>query len=195
MNYADINYVSIHGKYIAVNEGLDEEEIVEDLHELLVFDGGKNPQKFEYDSYLKISYPTNGLELDGVTVRCGKENAVDMDHVFDCYIYGTFGSNHVPGRQIINIRGGSSDVTIIGKIACHGKECDVIIGDWSDKSKKASRNITIDLKSTDGKPVKVCIGHAADITLRGDCQKAYFPSLGLKLRWWKQFFQYHFLSK
>lgn len=192
MNDSGINYFSIFGKYFAVNSGTDAEEIVEEPPELLVFDGGHNIPNFDYDSYLKVSYPTNGLELDGVTVRCGKENVLDMDHVFDCYIYGSFGSNKKPGKQIITIKGGSSDITVEGKILCHGKLCDVTIGDWSDQSSLTSRDIVINLKSSDGRPVKVRIGRAADVKLLGDCKKSYLQSIMLKIHWWKKYFTQKF---
>jgi hypothetical protein len=47
-------------------------------------------------------------------------------------------------------------------------------------------NITLDIKSTDGKPVRVILGRVdgKTITLLGDCQIDKWGSLKLKTYWW-----------
>jgi hypothetical protein len=97
---------------------------------------------------------------------------------------GDFGVNGWKGLHAFTIKGGSSNIHISGLIHSRGSETDVDIGGWSDQTYNKSTNIFVDVKHIDGKPVRVRIGRATNVTLGAGCKEDKLGSLGLTAYWW-----------
>lgn len=143
-----------------------------------------------YASIAKFS-GAKGIKLSDVNFSQGRENSVDINNgANNIELSGHFGRLDINNSeafipdQVITIKGGSKNVIVRGIIHSHGDRCEIQIGNWSDQSYDNSTNITLDLTSSDGKPVIVQVGHAKNVTLLGDCKLDKWGSLKLKAYWW-----------
>jgi hypothetical protein len=119
---------------------------------------------------LKLSFAKN-IVVHNVIVDaggCQKENAVDMNRLCsnvvmtDCTLYS--------GKQnALTIKGGCRDITIENlKIVAGSGNCDIELGNWSDQSQEPVTNVKfINVTRTDGKPVRLRVGNAKNITIIG----------------------------
>ena len=137
------------------------------------------------DDVLKLSHAQNIL-VEAVTVNAGgiqRENAIDMNRICVdvivryCILYS--------GKQnALTIKGGCRDITIENVQIVPGTgQCDVELGGWSDQSRDYVLNVKlINVTRTDGKPVRLRIGHAKNVTIEGgNVKENKFESSMLKL--------------
>lgn len=189
---SDINYFSIgrtpqeiadnKPNTYTVDVGLPSQHNVDELPSDLKFDPD-NPSI--YNDILKFSGAANVSLLNGVVVAQGKEDSVDMNRFCtNITLQGDFGMGNVQGNSAFTIKGGSKDIQLFGTIHNRNKETDVDIGNWSDQTYDESTNISVHVNHADGKPVRVRIGRASNITLGENCKEDKFGSLQLKAYWW-----------
>lgn len=141
-----------------------------------------------YASILKICHPTFPIEIDDLVLSQASENCLDIDDK----VHGVkltnvnFGVGGGQGDQVITIKGDATNIYISGVLHTRGKRggVDVDIGNWCDQTYAMSKNIVLDLRHIDGKPVNVRIGRATNVTLRGSCKKMVWSSINLKIYWW-----------
>jgi hypothetical protein len=139
------------------------------------------------DDVLKLSHATSVL-VEEVVVDAGglqKENAIDMNRV--CSDVVVRKCKLVSGKQnAVTIKGGCYDITLDGVDIVPGTgHCDIELGNWSDQSQDYVRDITLrDVKRTDGKPVRLRVGHAKNITIiGGNVKEDKLASLMVKIYW------------
>lgn len=141
----------------------------------------ENPS--QYAAILKVSHST-GIHGIALTVSNGQENSVDINVCKDMTLSGVYGLSGVTADQCITIKGGSESIYVAGVINCNGSRADVQIGDWSDQEDALSKNVTLDLVRADGKPVKVQVGRATGIVLKGSCVRSWWSDFLLTAYWW-----------
>lgn len=177
----DYNYYSVGASSITVNAGGPDTYNVDKLPDDLVF--APDPNK-KHSDILKFSQSVDQT-LDGVTVSQGLEDAVDMNNrCRNIVLKGDFGVNGWKGLHAFTIKGGVENIRISGLIHSRGSETDVDIGGWSDQCYNLSKNIFVDVKHSDGNPVRVRIGRATSVTLGAGCKENKLASLGLTTYWW-----------
>lgn len=177
---SDFNYFSITNDAYTIGAGGPNPQIVSELPVDNKFTP-ENPE--QYNDILKFSN-RQGISLTGVQVSHGKEDCVDINnHCTNITLQGEFGVNG-NGRQCFTVKGGSEDIFISGVIHTPGNSTDVEIGNWSDQSYNLSKNVQVNLRRADGKPVRVRIGHAENVYLGANCQKDIIGSLLMTAYWW-----------
>lgn len=139
------------------------------------------------DDVLKLSCATSIL-VESVLVDAGglqKENAIDMNRVCSGVVIRK--CKLVSGKQnAVTIKGGCFDITLDEVEIVPGTgHCDIELGNWSDQSQDYVRDITLrNVNRTDGKPVRLRVGHAKDITIiGGNVKKDVLASLMVKIFW------------
>ena len=176
----DINYFSISQNTFTVDAGSEHSHQTDRLPPNNVF----IPLKASvYTDILKFSNQQH-FAVENCKVSQGKEDSVDINNKCkDILLTGEFGIGG-GGSQVITVKGGSSDIYIIG--TSHGNKIE--IGNWSDQTYDISQHISLNLVSTNGKKIQVSIGRATNVTLLGDCKKNYFGSMKIKMYWWLKWF-------
>jgi hypothetical protein len=173
---SDFNYFSITNDGYVIGAGGPNPIHVEHLP----VDGEFLPNDpLQYSDVLKFS-KRSYMSLSDIKVAQGKEDAVDINNKCKYLaLHGEFGIGG-GGKQVITIKGGSEHITFTG--VSHGNNIE--IGNWSDQSTNFTSNVTLNLKSANGKPIKVSIGRAKDIKLAGDCKKNLLGSVLVTAWWW-----------
>ena len=87
-------------------------------------------------------------------VISGTEDAIDINNRCDGIVLHA-SAWVLRGKMGITIKGGSRNVSISGVIEGHGREADVDLGNWSDQSHEWVTNTRLNLRTTDGSPVRV----------------------------------------
>lgn len=173
----DRNYFSISQNKFTVDSGGPNPHEVTELPTDNIFspaDGAKN-----YSDILKFSNQQN-FTLMGCAVDQGSEDSVDMNKFCrNITLDGQFGVGG-GGSQVITIKGGCDTIWVTG--ISYGNR--VEIGNWSDQTYDKSRNIVLNLTSSNGKPINVSIGRAENVSCQVDCKKDLFGSLKITMYWW-----------
>lgn len=174
---SDVNYFSISNDGYTIDAGSPDARQVTELPE------GNSFTPLRRDKYSDILKFSNrqSFSLTNVYVSQGKEDSVDINNrCSNITLQGNFAIEGY-GKQVFTIKGGSKDIFISGVIENPGNHTDVEIGNWSDQSKEKTTNVQLNLRRMDGKPVRVIIGHASNITLGGNCKKDVWGSLLLQV--------------
>jgi hypothetical protein len=139
------------------------------------------------DDVLKLSHAVSIL-VEGVVVDAGglqKENAVDMNRVCSDVVLRK--CKLISGKQnAVTIKGGCYDITLDDVEIVPGTgNCDIELGNWSDQSQEFVRNIILrNVRRTDGKPARLRVGHAKNITIiGGNVKEDKLASLMVKIFW------------
>lgn len=123
------------------------------------------PSDEGWDAVLKICDYTSDIHLDGVVVSQGFENAVDFNNrvQFVTLQNVVFGVNKATGDQVITIKGGCSNIGLMGRIFSHGRKADIVLGEWSDQSHDPVHDLDLSgIVRDDGKPVTVILSRTGD---------------------------------
>lgn len=116
-----------------------------------------------FDDILKISH-SNNVTISSVIVDAGgmqRENAIDMNR--ECRTVLVQNCKLVSGMQnAITIKGGCEQIIIENVEMVPGRgHADIELGNWSDQSQKRTTKVTlINVRRTDGKPVRLTVGNA-----------------------------------
>lgn len=170
----DINFFSIYANTYTIDAGSNDAKPTDTLPTVFNPD---NPER--YSDILKLSH-IDGLSLSGIRVIQGREDAVDINICRNVTLAGEFGGGSVNGSQVFTVKGGSKNITLSG--TCHGHRIE--IGNWSDQSNDLTENVTLNLRSIDGKPINVSVGRGRNVKVSGDCRISALGSVLLKLYWW-----------
>jgi hypothetical protein len=108
----------------------------------------------EISDTIKCSTGLCGTLFRFGTVHAGQEDALDVNNCRDLDIAA---SKWVIGgaKYGITIKGGSSNIWVMGEVEGRGQECDVDLGNWSDQSSEKTGPVLINLWRADGSPVRV----------------------------------------
>lgn len=143
----------------------------------------------QYASLLRVSHSW-AVVGSRIVVNQGKENAVDIDLCDGVHLSGEFGSGPVKGDQAITVKGGSKNYTLSGVLHSRGNRGhEVEIGNWFDQSYRIGGKGNIDLRHSDGKPVRVAIGWVTPFVtkLGPECKYMVGASVSLKVYWIAKF--------
>ncbi len=144
-----------------------------------------------WDTYLKICDGTHDLQLAGIYVKQGNENAVDLNNgAHHCAFAGDLGWGGGSGDNVITIKGGCHDITFGGVIYSRGNEADVTLDAWSDQSHDLCSNIDLsNLTRADGQPLTIILG-------RFGSKVAHWPP-SYRVLWWKSwcYRAYHMVKR
>lgn len=114
------------------------------------FDAGQGG----YSSALKFSVGLRYFFGVFQKVIGGRDACVDVNNL--CQNLSIYVHELQPtGQFAITCKGGSKNVTIGGGLTAHGKDCDVMLDDWSDQSHAPTENVVLNITSKTGNPVRV----------------------------------------
>mgnify|MGYP001550883363 CR=1 FL=1 len=185
----DRNYLSIGtADNIVVLDGQADYRKLEDVPSLL----SSAPPDVAYDSCLKIADDAHNLTVGSpglpVQIPQGLEGAVDMaNRVSHVRLTAEAGKAGEVGDRVESIKGGCHDIKSSILMRSRGRFCDSIVGDWDDECLAPSHGIKLDHRHEDGKPVRVAVGWAYDVTVGPGCEKLFWLSLGVKAYWLGKF--------
>lgn len=117
-------------------------------HHVVEIPAGLNP--LEFDDILKITDCQDiTVEVRGV-LPGGREDCIDINnHCRNVTVWVSDGM-HPNGNYAATIKGGSSDIEIIGKLLSHGKVVDFDLGNHSDQSDNTTREVSLMVESPSG---------------------------------------------
>lgn len=143
------------------------------------------PDPANWADTLKFSNARD-VNVQGCTVLGSTEDCVDiMRGSHDIVISGC--TMFPAGKYAFTIKGGSHDIMIVDTVIFgEGSETDIELGNWTAVNFDKSYRIVLDnVTRSDGKPVRVRVGHAQKPTIIGGNVKIdHFGSLLLKAYWW-----------
>jgi hypothetical protein len=111
------------------------------------------PPDDSYADTLKFSNATTGV-ITARRIVGGREDCVDINNG-SARLHISAEAWEPRGKYLATIKGGSRDITLAGTVTSHGSEVDVDLGNRSDQSREIVRGIRLDLKTTDGSPIRV----------------------------------------
>lgn len=114
--------------------------------------GYPNPRP-DWSDALKITSQCTNFTYVGQTVYGGQEDCVDINN--RCKSVRVSAVFRPQGKYVSTIKGGSRGIILTGSVYGHGTEVDVDLGNWSDQSQETTRQVHLNLKSMDGKPIRV----------------------------------------
>lgn len=142
-------------------------------------------ERESYDDILKLSHARRVRGFD-LSVYGGSENPLDMNrNCEDVELCGLYLSGG--GHCAVVIKGGSRDIRLRNvEIAdVRSRWCDIELGGWSDQSLERTTGVVLDnVRRTDGKPVRVIVGHADDPTVLGGNVRVYRVRSALLKAFW-----------
>ena len=181
----DVNHLSLNSDSIVWDAGSDKER----QHEgSLPFPLHLLPeQPKDYDAILKLSGRKETV-LCGLKVAQGKECAVDLNNTTrDCTLEGRFGVTGNEGEQVIKVKGGSHHIGFKGWVESRGRDCDLVLGEWSDQSTEPVHHIDLTmLRRKDGTPLTVVLGRVNNplrFILKGQSDDIGLPPGARILKW------------
>jgi len=180
---ADKNYLSWSGDTLMLYLGTDHPEPCDRVPSEVY---PEDPS--QWDSSLKVSGNTYGVNVVGISAAQCRENVLDINHSKGVtFVRARLGRTGEVGEQVITIKGGSSDVLIHGTIYSRGTNADVVLGQWADQS--TARSHTIDLSGLardDGEPVTVIMVRVdrRTVKLPPKAKVLWLKSLGYSAYWW-----------
>jgi hypothetical protein len=146
------------------------------------------PDPANWVDTLKLSNARD-VNVQGCTILGAAEDCIDAmrgSHdivISGCKLYPT-------GKYAVTIKGGSHDIMIVDTVIFgEGKEIDLDLGGWTSVNFDRSSRIVLDnVTRSDGKPVRVRVGHADKPTIIGGNVKIdHSGSLLLKAYWWVKY--------
>ncbi len=181
---ADKNYLSWSGDTLQWYLGTDHPEPCPRLP-MQVFPSDLT----EWDSTLKVSInPDVHIYVEGIAAAQCRENALDINHSHGVtFKRALFGRRGEVGEQVITIKGGSTGVVLSGTIGSKGTNATVVLGQWSDQSTAASRDIDLSgLSTLDGSPITVIMVRVdrKTVKLPPGAKVLFWKSLGYTAYWW-----------
>jgi len=191
----DHNFLSLNYDSVVWFAGTDREvEHNESIPLSLLPDDPKN-----WDAILKCSNRHN-THLRGLNVAQGMENALDINNRSShCSFEGDWGVTGVKGDQVITVKGGSNNISVMGNISSRGNRADLVTGLWSDQSFETSHHIDYShLYHTNGRPltfifcrvnspIMAALGRPRDIQLPPGAKVLFWKSIGSQIHWWCKF--------
>jgi hypothetical protein len=118
----------------------------EDLTSLVVPPGTSDTLKFS--RVRNLSVVAVGI-LEG-----GSEDCIDINNKCRNIFISVPHGIKAFGQYVATIKGGSTNIHLRGMIMQHGSTVDVDLGNWSDQSRDITSNVSLDIWTNTGKPVK-----------------------------------------
>ena len=181
----DINYLSIAGGITNLNAGANPNPNSGNVGVQIPSPLILTPQSpISFSSILKICDGTKGISLGGpgALIAQGNEGCLDIANgVSNVLVTATFGTSlTAQGERVTSIKGGCSNIKIVGETVCSGTETDHLLGAWCDESQAIDTHI--DYSRTNG---RVTIGRGFiwylifnryGISLGSNCKLALWDS-------------------